>query len=93
MTDWDKVSFVMGSQPRLKVFLKLINSKRTPSSLAEDIGIPISHVSKALSELKEKELVECLTPGKRKMKLYQATEEGLELKDEIKEVLEDNEGN
>ncbi len=88
MPDWNKISFVMASQPRLKVFLELTKKENTPSNLAEKLEVPISHVSKALKELEEEGLVECLTPEKKKMKFYRATEKGQELKDQIKKVLE-----
>lgn len=91
MTDWDKISFVVASQPRLKVFLELLESEKTPSNLAEELEIPISHVSKALKELKEEGIVECLTPDRKKMKFYRATERGRELKVQIKKVLESEE--
>lgn len=91
MPDWDTISFVMASQPRLKVFLKLTKSEKTPSDLSEELGIPLSHVSKALSELKEKNLVKCLTPERRKMKFYRATQNGQKLKKNLKELLENEE--
>ncbi|KXB09313.1 hypothetical protein AKJ35_01035 [candidate division MSBL1 archaeon SCGC-AAA833F18] len=91
MTDWDTISFVMASQPRLRVFLELAKSENTPSKLAEELSIPLSHVSKALSELEEKNLVKCLTPNRRKMKFYQVTGKGQKLKKELRELLEDEE--
>lgn len=84
--DWAVVSFVMSSKPRFKVLIELFQGKSTPSKLADALGFPSSHVSKALSELSEKGLVRCLTPERRKTKFYEITEEGTKCIAEINKM-------
>lgn len=76
MQDWDLVSFVSSSEPRLKILVHLSKQGSTPTNMANLYFIPISRVSTALKELMERGLVECLTPERRKGKIYKATARG-----------------
>lgn len=89
MTDWEKISYIAASQPRFRVFLELIKNESTPTQLSDRLGIPVSHVSKALRELTDQRVVECLTPDRRKMKFYGATEEGESLRDDLIDAVSD----
>lgn len=84
--DWDAVSFVMSGELRFRVLIELKDMKKTPSDLKETLKVPISHVSKTLKELKDNELVECLTPERRKSKFYSITPKGTKILDEISKV-------
>jgi DNA-binding transcriptional ArsR family regulator len=81
--NWESVSYVLSSEVRTRVLRALKVDKATPSRLAEQIDQPLSHVSRALRELLEKELVICLTPKRRKARLYEITENGSEVLDRI----------
>jgi len=76
MQEWELISFVSASEPRFKVLIHLTKQASTPTNMATEFGIPISRVSTAIKELLEKGLVECLTPGRRKGKIYKATKRG-----------------
>ena len=84
--DWEIVSYVFSSELRLKTLLELSKSKYTPKQLALSTKQPISHVSKALKELSRKGLVECLTPSRKKARLYSITKLGNQVLDEINKL-------
>jgi len=84
--DWETVSFVFSSRLRLKILLKLSKSKNTPKQLSISLKQPMSHVSKALKQLNERQLVECLTPSRRKGRLYDITQSGSKVLDEIGKI-------
>lgn len=86
MNDWDLISFVKSSDKRLRILSTLKNSVSTPSDISTELSVPISHVSSTLSELMEHKLVICLTPERRKTKLYKITEKGVKVLTKIDEI-------
>jgi len=72
MIKWELISFVNRSDQRKKI-LSALQEPITPSQLAKATGMYPTHVSRALKELTEKKLVECLTPNERVEKYYRAT--------------------
>lgn len=81
---WDEVSFVLASTYRVAVLEYLVTGPATPSQLATDTEISISHVSRALGELREEALVELLVSDDRKKgRVYGITEQGTEIWDTI----------
>jgi DNA-binding MarR family transcriptional regulator len=75
--DWDLVSYVIRSQYRTAVLRRLVDGPATPSQIAGEADFAIAHVSRALGELREKELVELLvSEDQRKGRVYGITEEG-----------------
>ena len=74
--DWQSLGFVEASKHRKKIVKILEEDKATPSKISESSGIRISHVSSTLSDLRSKDIVECLNPEMRKGKLYTLTEKG-----------------
>ncbi|PWB53990.1 MAG: MarR family transcriptional regulator [Candidatus Methanoperedenaceae archaeon] len=86
MNDWDLISFVKSSDKRLRILSLLKNSVFTPSDISTNLSIPISHVSSTLSELIENKIVICLTPERRKTKLFKITDKGLKVLSKIDEI-------
>ena len=84
--DWEVISFVLSSDLRFKVLLHLNAREATPSQLAGALGSPISHVSKALHELTDHELVKCLTPTRKKTRFYGITDSGKSVLTEVHRV-------
>jgi DNA-binding PadR family transcriptional regulator len=80
---WELLSFMHGRARRL-VLEALDKGPRTPSKIAESTGEHLSHVSRALMELKAKGLVECMTPDQSKNRIYQITEKGREVLKELR---------
>src|SRR5207249_1448203 len=74
---WLDFSFVVSSGYREKVLASLAPKPKVPSQLAEETALRIGHVSRALRELSDRGLVECLTPDvKARGRLYGLTEVG-----------------
>ena len=92
MNDWDLISFVKSSDKRLRILSMLKHSVSTPSDISINLSIPISHVSSTLSELMENKIVICLTPERRKTKLYKITEKGVKVLSKIDEITGGNIG-
>lgn len=81
--DVDKFAWLKASKYRQNVLKALGEGPSTPSDIANETGYHLSHVSNTLSELVEKKLIECLTPDRRKGKLYDKTGEGKDLMENI----------
>ena len=77
-TDWDIYGMVASSSHRRRVLAGLVGEPKGASELARDVGMRPPHISKALKELEEAGLVKCLTPGRRKGRIYALTKVGKE---------------
>jgi len=86
MPKWELISFVTSSTLRFRVLIELNKSEKIPTKLGRIINTPISHISKALSELEDRNLVKCLTPSRRKSKFYAITPIGKNILTEINEL-------
>ena len=82
---WDDVGLVLASAYRRKVLDALKKGPRTPSIISRETSLRIEHVSRALSELEARGLVENLTPGRKRGKLYGLTSKGREVMEKISE--------
>ena len=71
-----EISYVQISKYRTKVMKSLDGDVKIPTQIAKDSGILPNHISKVLSELKARELVECINPEVRKGRLYRHTDKG-----------------
>jgi len=75
--EWNAIGFVISSNYRVTVLRRLNEGPATPSQIASDEDIAITHVSRALRELGERDLVELLVPeNRRKGRVYGITEKG-----------------
>lgn len=82
---WNEVSFVVASTYRTTVLHRLMNGPATPSMIAGDAEITISHVSWTLSNLREHGLVELLVAEDRtKGRVYGLIDYGIETWETIK---------
>ena len=82
--DWDEISFVIRSQYRVAVLERLMSGPATPSTIASEADISISHVSRALSKLRERSLVDLLVSEEQKKgRVYGITEAGEEVWERI----------
>ena len=73
--DWSKYSFVLRGKYRKSV-LSLLSVERTPSQISGISKINASHVSRALSELKDIELVKCINDEQKNGRIYKLTKDG-----------------
>jgi len=74
--EWENYGFVIASRYRTKIVLDLLNDPKTPKELSSDTGFYLSHVSSTLSDLIKRGIVECLTPGLRRGKVFALTQIG-----------------
>jgi DNA-binding MarR family transcriptional regulator len=75
--DWDEVSFVISSRYRIAVVQRLATGPATPSQIATDADVGISHVSRSLQRLRDRSLVDLLVSDDRKKgRVYGLTERG-----------------
>jgi predicted transcriptional regulator len=71
MNKWDKQAFVNASIYRTKIVEGLKNGPCSPKELSKSLDLKFSHVSRALTELAEKKIVQLLTSKEiRKNKIY-----------------------
>src|SRR3989442_1121340 len=81
---WSDFSFVVSSGYRERVLTGLAPKPKVPRQLAEETDLRIVHVSRALRELSDRGLVECLTPEvKARGRLYGLTPDGAALLGEL----------
>ena len=73
---WEDVGYVMASKYREKIIKKLSKKNYMPSSLAKETNFRLSHISRALKELKKKNLIVCLNKESKKGKIYSLTDSG-----------------
>lgn len=78
------VAYVGISKVRSNVLKFLGEDLRYPSQIAKELDIRIQHVSTALKELKEKELVECINEDVKVGRLYRTTNKGKQVINLIK---------
>jgi len=75
--NYEGAAFIIASQYRMSVVQVLGGTHATPSTIAEHSELDITHVSRSLSKLRDKGLVELLVPETtRKGRIYGLTESG-----------------
>lgn len=82
--DWDKYGHVTASEYRKKVVLSLSEKPKTPKEIEEEVNFHLSHVSNTLSDLTEEGIVQCLTEARAKGRVYNLTELGQGIAEQIK---------
>ena len=77
---WSDFSFVVSSGYRERVISSVAARPKLPMQMAKETSLRLGHVSRALRELREHGLVECLTPtAKGRGRLYALTKDGSSL--------------
>jgi len=79
-TDWDTASYVISSDYRVHALERLNEGPATPTQISEDTDVPPPHISRALGQLEDKELVTLLVSEERKKgRVYGITDYGQEI--------------
>lgn len=87
----EQLSTVISSGYRQAVITELQSGPATPSTIAENTDKEIAHVSRALTDLRNADLVELIVPeSQKKGRLYDLTQDGKELLDEHSETIARN---
>ncbi|MFB6144287.1 MAG: helix-turn-helix domain-containing protein [Candidatus Nanohaloarchaea archaeon] len=75
---WSKLSYVEMSKNRTETLRVLSESEKpmTPTEVSEELDIAFNSASRALRQLSEKELVECINPEAPRYRRYRLTEDG-----------------
>ena len=82
--DNETLEYVQRSKYRQNVLKALENEVLMPKEIAERSDIKTNYVSKVLSELRSKELIEVLDDSVRKGRLYRTTNKGKVVTEQIK---------
>ena len=83
--DKETLEFIQRSSYRQRVLKALDEDVLMPTEIAERSNIKTNHVSKVLSELKSKELIEIINPEARKGRLYRLKNDGKMVLDYLNE--------
>lgn len=76
-TDWDDVGYVVSSKYRIAVLRVLSSGPATPTTIADESGLGITHISRALGRLQDRDVVELVVPeDQHKGRLYDLTDRG-----------------
>lgn len=82
--DVEEYAWVKASGYRENVLLALEGKPRTPKELSEMTEYYLSHVSNVLSDLADHGLAECITPERKKGRLWQLTARGEGIVEDLK---------
>jgi predicted transcriptional regulator len=82
--DVETYSWVKASEYRENLLLAIEDKPRTPKELSEMTDYYLSHVSNVLSDLDDRDLAECITPDRKKGRLWQVTDDGEKLIEDLK---------
>lgn len=83
---WEETGFVISSGYRMSVLRQLSDGPETPSGLAEASDLHVSHVSRALRRLRDRDLVDLMVPeDTRKGRVYAATDAGRDVWNHVEE--------
>lgn len=82
---WELLSFIQG-RTRCLCLKKLATGPKTPGMIAKSSQVHLSHISRALRELSEKEIAECVTPDTTKNRFYRITNLGKKLLQELDKI-------
>ncbi|MFZ3077015.1 MAG: ArsR family transcriptional regulator [Candidatus Aenigmatarchaeota archaeon] len=81
--NWRLYSFVLRGKLRKSIMLSLKVRPKVSSEIASELKTSLPNISKAVSELKKKGLVECLTPELKVGRVYTLTKIGKEIINKI----------
>ena len=76
-------AFVKRSKNRQQIIKIISNNFKTPSEIVEEMDVRFSLISRTLSELKDKNIVECINENDKTGRLYKLTENGLKIYNEL----------
>jgi len=85
--DWETVSVIVQSDHRTRIVDALADGPSTPTTLADRSDLPLTHVSRALGDLRDADIVELLVPeDTHKGRIYGLTDTGEAAADRAQEV-------
>ena len=76
-------AYISISSYRTKALKALENEDKTPTQIANDSNIRMSHISNILKELKDCGVAECINEKERKNRIYRLTPLGREIAENL----------
>lgn len=75
--NWNVIGYIVSSKYRVMVIKHLQSNPKTPTQISRSEKTQISHISRALQQLREKDLVELLVSEEQKKgRIYSTTGKG-----------------
>lgn len=89
--DWSVLSEVKRSTYRRKALAYLfdIGEPRTPTEIGKKIEVSMNHVSRALREMADRDLVEVINPEAAYDRRYRITDRGRRILTKVREIEEE----
>ncbi|MBI3253319.1 MAG: ArsR family transcriptional regulator, partial [Nitrosopumilales archaeon] len=69
-----------------KLIITKLETPRTPTFLAKELNFNLANISRALTELENKNIVVCLTPEQKVGKIYSLTKKGKDILSKTKKM-------
>lgn len=79
----EDVSFITASSHRQVVLGALTGGAKRPSEIESETKLNLSNASRALRQMRERGLVQCLTPDEKRARYYGLTEYGEDFVDAV----------
>lgn len=80
--DYELLSFILRSKQRILI-LKRLKNPTTPTQIAHEVKVSVSHVSRTLRDFEKSGLVICKTPNAKTGRIYVITDLGKGILTEI----------
>ena len=77
-------SWVVRGEQRKKI-IKVMNKPKIPTQVKEDTQLGLNNVSDVLRAFEKKKIAKCLNPKEKTGRLYQLTQKGMRIKEELEE--------
>ena len=82
---WEKYGFVVSSKYRIITTVSLMKHPKTPSQIANEINCQLSHISRALKQLMDENIVECINPNVTRGRMYKLSDIGIKIAKQLME--------
>lgn len=83
---WDLTGWVISSQYRYETLDQLDEGAKIPSAIARNTGREIAHISRALNNMRDRDLIELRTPGRSKGRIYAINDRGQAVLEKYREI-------
>ena len=84
---YELLSFILRSKKRQEILRNLSEGNKTATDIVKITRMYKFHVSRALKELKEEKLIDCLNPQDREYKFYKLTSKGKMILKQLEKLL------
>lgn len=82
-------SFVLRGSNRAIILNCLVSGELTPSQIKKKTNLYLSHISRVIQELQEKELINCINPSSPTVRFYEITKKGKQVNELVKKHKEE----